>query len=117
MTEPTTPVLDPSDARLAGPIATRTGSVPLVAACILGAAGIGFGAWTAFERFAAPRPSAIRMGPVAEMPEIRGGVPALVRGTAQPVAAASPDGRPAAATADGRPVRMVGGAPVPAPSG
>lgn len=113
----TTPSIDPSDIRSPSPAASRRTAALMGVGGAVAAAAIGFAAWTVFDRASAPRASSVRMGPVADMPEIRNGVPAMVAVRPAPARSASQDQRPGApeSSSEPRAVRTVS-APPPAPT-
>ncbi|ACL58264.1 hypothetical protein [Methylobacterium nodulans] len=70
--------IDPSERRSPAPARSGWRGPALIAAAGLGGvAAFGAFAYPAVSALLAPRPSAIRVGPIREMPEIKDGIPAL----------------------------------------
>ncbi|WP_375461868.1 hypothetical protein [uncultured Enterovirga sp.] len=111
--ETTSPILDPADIRSLDRPAPRHTVVLAASLGIMAMAGVAFGAWTWFDRAAPRRISSVRMGPIAEMPEIRNGVPALAGARSTPASGAPAAPRLEPADPEPRRVRTVS-APPPA---
>ncbi len=99
------PTLDSQDLARANTKASRGGwLVPAVGLGLLALLGAGVGSYWLLARNVAPRAQSVRFGPLADMPDIKDGVPALVSKPAARIIAGVPTNLPAPSSPVARPV-------------